>query len=73
MLEPDELPSHPLHQARDVFFTIDGGELGPITQVRTPVGVPATSTLAPRLGQHSREVLAEYGFGDDEIAAITAA
>lgn len=73
VLEPDELPSHPLHQARDVFFTIDGGELGPITQVRTPVGVPATSTLAPRLGQHSREVLAEYGFGDDEIAAITAA
>ncbi len=72
VLELDELPAHPLHQARGVFFTIDGGDLGPVTQLRTPVGVPAASTVAPRLGQHSREVLAEYGFGDGEIAALLA-
>ena len=70
VLEPDELEAHPLHRAREVFFTIDGGELGPVRQLRTPVGAPSRSTLAPRLGQHSREVLADYGFGEDEIAAL---
>ncbi len=70
VLEPDELAAHPLHRARGVFFTIDGGALGPVAQLRTPVGAPEASTLAPRLGQHSREVLAEYGFADAEIAAL---
>jgi len=69
--EVDELPSHPLHAARDVFFTIDGGDgVGPVMQVRTPVGKPANASPPPRLGQHTREVLAEYGFSDAEIAAL---
>ncbi|MBA3538364.1 MAG: CoA transferase [Deltaproteobacteria bacterium] len=71
ILEPDELAAHPLHQAREVFFTIDGGEgVGPIAQVRTPVGAPAAPLPPPRLGQHSKAVLAEYGFTDAEIAAL---
>lgn len=70
ILELDELESHPLHRARQVFFEIDGGELGPVKQVRTPVGAPAARRLAPRLGEHSREVLAEYGFGEAEINEI---
>ncbi|MDQ3369419.1 MAG: CoA transferase [Myxococcota bacterium] len=70
-LEPDELATHPLHEAREVFFSIDGGEgVGPIQQVRTPVGRPANPLPPPRLGQHSREVLAEYGFADAEITAL---
>jgi crotonobetainyl-CoA:carnitine CoA-transferase CaiB-like acyl-CoA transferase len=69
--ELDELPSHPVHAARDVFFTIDGGDgVGPVMQVRTPVGKPANASPPPRLGQHTREVLAEYGFSDAEIAAL---
>jgi alpha-methylacyl-CoA racemase len=61
VLEPDELAEHPLHQARGVFFTIDGGEgVGPIRQVRTPVGLPRDSRPPPRLGQHTDEVLREY-------------
>lgn len=70
VLEPEELAAHPLHRAREVFFTIDGGELGPVRQLRTPVGVPERSTLAPRLGEHGRAVLGDYGFSAEEIATL---
>jgi crotonobetainyl-CoA:carnitine CoA-transferase CaiB-like acyl-CoA transferase len=73
VLELDELPAHPQHVARDVFFTIDGGAVGPVMQIRTPVGAPARPTPPPTLGQQSREVLGEYGFSADEIAAVLAA
>ena len=73
VLEPHELVDHPLHRAREVFFEIDGGEgVGPIRQVRTPVGTPAHASPPPRLGQHSREILREYGFDDTEITALSA-
>lgn len=72
--ELDELAQHPLHAARDVFFEIDGGEgVGKVMQVRTPVGTPANPSAPPRLGEHSRAVLGEYGFSDDEIAGIVGA
>jgi alpha-methylacyl-CoA racemase len=70
VLELDELAAHPLHVAREVFFTLDGGALGPIAQLRTPLGTPAAPRLPPTLGAHSREVLAEYGLPADEIAAV---
>jgi crotonobetainyl-CoA:carnitine CoA-transferase CaiB-like acyl-CoA transferase len=71
VLEPEELAGHPLHQARQVFFEIDGGAgVGPILQVRTPLGTPSAPTPPPRLGEHSREVLGEYGFTAAEIAAL---
>jgi len=59
--ELEELPAHPLHREREVFFTIDGGAAGPVLQVRTPVGKPANATMPPKLGEHTAEVLAEYG------------
>jgi alpha-methylacyl-CoA racemase len=67
VLELDELRDHPLHRARDVFFTIDDGSGGEVVQVKTPVGPASARRLPPTLGQHSREVLAEYGFTDPEI------
>ena len=70
VLELDELAAHPLHVAREVFFTLDGGALGPIAQVRTPLGAPASPRLPPTLGQHSREVLTEYGLDAAQIAAV---
>jgi alpha-methylacyl-CoA racemase len=70
VLEMDELADHPLHAEREVFFTMDGGTgVGAIRQVRTPVGAPAKPTPPPRLGEHSRAVLADYGFSPDEIEA----
>jgi crotonobetainyl-CoA:carnitine CoA-transferase CaiB-like acyl-CoA transferase len=71
--ELEELPSHPLHKAREVFFEIDGGAgVGKVMQVRTPVGKPKHASPPPKLGEHTREVLAEYGFSDAEIAALSA-
>ena len=70
VLELDELAGHPLHQAREVFVTVDGGAAGPLRQLRTPLGPPARLTAPPTHGQHSREVLGEYGFAADEIAKI---
>jgi crotonobetainyl-CoA:carnitine CoA-transferase CaiB-like acyl-CoA transferase len=70
VLEVDELAAHPQHVARGVFFTIDGGAAGPITQVRTPVGAPAHATPPPKLGEQSRSVLEQYGFAPDEISAL---
>jgi crotonobetainyl-CoA:carnitine CoA-transferase CaiB-like acyl-CoA transferase len=71
--ELDELPEHPLHREREVFFTIDGGaSVGPVLQVRTPVGRPRDPVRPPpRLGEHTHEVLAEYGFADADIAKLT--
>lgn len=70
--ELTELPTHPLHTAREVFFTMDGGEgVGPILQTRTPLGRPRDPSPPPRLGEHTQQVLAEYGFTADEIAALS--
>ena len=72
VLDPAELQAHPLHRERGVFFTLDGGELGPLTQVRTPLGVPAAPSAPPTLGEHSAAILADYGFTADAIAALVA-
>ena len=54
-----------------MFFTIDGGAgVGPIQQTRTPLGTPSSPRPPPRHGEHTREVLAEYGFSDAEIAQV---
>ena len=69
--ELGELATHPLHVAREVFFTMDGGDgVGPIQQTRTPLGMPRPPRPPPRLGQHSREVLEAAGLTADEIAAL---
>ena len=69
VLEMDELEAHPLHRARGVFERVPIGEES-VLQVRTPAAPARTDRLAPRLGEHSREVLAEYGF--DERAIVEA-
>ncbi len=69
--ELSELPSHPLHTAREVFFTMEGGPgVGPILQTRTPLGRPRDPAPPPRHGEHTHQVLAEYGFTDEQIAAL---
>ena len=59
VLELDEVPNHPLHRERGLFFEIEG-EPGTL-QVRTPLGMPAGRRPAPSLGEHNDEVFREYG------------
>jgi alpha-methylacyl-CoA racemase len=70
VLETDELEAHPLHQARHLFFTVDHPTLGPVKQLRTPVGAPEAKSVGPKLGQHSDEILAAHGFSTEEIAGL---
>jgi crotonobetainyl-CoA:carnitine CoA-transferase CaiB-like acyl-CoA transferase len=69
--ELDELADHPVHQAREVFFSFDAGPgIGQVRQARTPLGTPSSPRPPPNQGQHTREVLAEYGFSDTEITTL---
>jgi crotonobetainyl-CoA:carnitine CoA-transferase CaiB-like acyl-CoA transferase len=72
VLELDELASHPQHRARGVFYTSTHPKAGPTLQVRTPVGEAHEARPAPSLGQHTAEVLAEYGFSSAEVDALRA-
>ena len=64
---------HPQAAARDMVVTVDqGGEV--VEALGMPVklseAAPGLGRGAPRLGEHTREVLAEYGFGPGEIAEL---
>jgi crotonobetainyl-CoA:carnitine CoA-transferase CaiB-like acyl-CoA transferase len=70
VLEVDEVVRHPQHEARGVFSRAPGPGGAQVLQVRTPVAPARADRTAPRLGEHSAEVLAEYGFTADDIANL---
>jgi crotonobetainyl-CoA:carnitine CoA-transferase CaiB-like acyl-CoA transferase len=72
VLSVDELEAHEPFSSRQVFFSLDTPS-GRWRQVRTPLGLPDHPAPAPALGQHSAEVLRDYGFSQDEIGALTGA
>ena len=74
VLELEELAAHPLHRQRGVFEAVEDRERGSLRLPRLPLGQAAASgpRPAPRLGEHSQEVLREAGISDDEIARLRA-
>ncbi len=67
-----EAAAHPHARARDAYVSIDG-VVQPAPAPRFDRTPAATPTRAPALGEHTAQVLAEAGYGADEIAALCAA
>ncbi len=73
----ESLPTDPQLLASGFFETVDHPSEGRIVQMRLPATTSeaARSTMlpAPRLGQHTREILGEIGLDEARIDALVAA
>jgi alpha-methylacyl-CoA racemase len=72
VLSFDEAPKHPHAMARGAFVSVGGVEQpGPAPRFdRTPAAHPRP---APGLGDHTRQVLLEAGFADEEVEVLLSA
>lgn len=70
----DEAPTHPLHKEREFF--LKNGQSGrwepqPAPKLsRTPGKIIPEKCKDPEIGEHSVEVLKEFGFKVDEIEQL---
>lgn len=60
-------------EAAEFFRTVDGGTMRLVGQGVRFDGKNCPANMPPRLGQHSRELLAEAGYSSDQIEAMIAA
>ena len=70
----DDLPEHPHLKAVGLFRSVEHPSEGVIRYVNPPTKFSATPASvrfgAPLLGQHTREILRDAGFADEEIALL---
>ncbi len=72
VLNLSEAPAHPHNQARNTFVDFEGViQPAPAPRFsRTPGEIQRSAAM---VGEHTEEVLAEWGFSDEEIANLKAA
>jgi crotonobetainyl-CoA:carnitine CoA-transferase CaiB-like acyl-CoA transferase len=72
-----EALEHPQTRAREMVVETPHPQAGPVKSLGCPIRFSATPARiarpAPLLGEHTREVLREYGFDSAEIDALAAA
>jgi crotonobetainyl-CoA:carnitine CoA-transferase CaiB-like acyl-CoA transferase len=70
----DDVVADPQMAANGVFVEIDDPVLGRVRTVDTPMRIEGHAKVAPmpapRLGEHTRAILAEMGLGEQEIDAL---
>lgn len=73
----EQVYADPHVQSRDMAVELEHPKSGAIRNIGVPVKLSDTPgsvrTPAPLLGQHSDEVLAQYGYADDDIVAFRSA
>ena len=71
-----EALDHPQTRARDMIVDLVHAQAGPTRALGCPIHFSATPTRvarpAPMLGEHTRELLREYGYRDGDIDALVA-
>jgi len=72
VLSMGEAPSHPHNVARENFIEV-AGVIQPAPGPKFSRTKPATPTPAAIPGEHTEEILGDWGFSDKEIAALKAA
>jgi crotonobetainyl-CoA:carnitine CoA-transferase CaiB-like acyl-CoA transferase len=72
----NQMHEDPQVLARKMVVEVEHARLGPVRTIGLPVKFSDTpgevASGAPFYGQHTREVLREHGFADDEIESLLA-
>ncbi len=66
-----EVPKHPHNEARTLLIPDAKGQLEPAPAPRLSRTPGKIRRPFPQSGEHTREVLAEYGFSKDQISSLT--